>query len=82
MARKRVTAKKATKKATALSGKATALSSIEVDVDLGDLKATEEQQARLRAHLDSTLLTWVKYDLKEKTARPLIIIDHHGPPNG
>jgi hypothetical protein len=75
MARKRVTAKTAKKKASALS-------SIEVDVDLGTLTATEEQQARLRAHLDSTLLTWVKYDLKEKTARPLVIIDHHGPPTG
>jgi hypothetical protein len=74
MASKRATAK--TKK------KAAALPIIEVDVDLGSLRATEEQQARLRAHLDSTLLTWVKYDLKEKTECPLVIIDHHGPPGG
>ena len=62
--------------------KAAALPTIEVDVDLGSLTSTEEQKARLRAHLDSVLLTWVKYDLKEKIERPLVIIDHHGPPVG
>jgi len=76
MARKRATAKATAKK------KAPGLPIIEVDVDLGTLKATPEQQARLRAHLDSMLLTWVKHDLKEKTEWPLVIIDHHGHPVG
>jgi hypothetical protein len=75
MARKRTTAKATAKK------KAAALPTIEIDVDLGSLASTEEQKARLRAYLDSVLLTWLKYDLKEKTECPTVIIDHHGPPN-
>jgi hypothetical protein len=72
MARKRASAKK----------KAAALSSIEVDVDLGNLTATPEQQARLRAHLNSTLLTWVKSDLKGRLTPPIVIFDHTKPPAG
>jgi hypothetical protein len=76
MARKRATAKAPAKK------KAPAPRRIEVDVDLGSLKTTPEQEARLRAHLDSILLTWVKSDLKEKAALPIILFDHHSHPTG
>jgi hypothetical protein len=73
MAGKRVAAKKK-------SSVAPVIPTIDVDVDLGPLRATKEQEERLRAHLNSVLLTWIKYDVKEKRERPVIVIDHHGRP--
>jgi hypothetical protein len=78
MARKRVTAKVTAKKKAPVPS---VIPTIDVDVDLGTLNATEHEKERLRAHLESTLLTWVKYDVKEQHyERPVIVIDHHDHP--
>jgi hypothetical protein len=73
MARKRVAAKKKAPVASVIP-------TIGVDVDLGSMNATKVEKDRLRAHLRSILLTWVKYDVQEPYERPVIVIDHHDHP--
>jgi hypothetical protein len=55
-------------------------SGITVDVDLGSLNATAEQKARLKACLESQVITWVRSDLGKKSLPPISIPDHNGPP--
>ena len=53
---------------------------ITVDVDLGSTKATKKQIARLRACIESHVITWVRSDLGEKSLPPISIPDHGGGP--
>ena len=60
--------------------KKTTPAGITVDVDLGSTKATKKQIARLRACIESHVITWVRSDLGEKSLPPISIPDHNGPP--
>jgi hypothetical protein len=53
---------------------------ITVDVDLGSIKATDEQRARLRARLESHVITWVRSELGQKSLPQIHVPDHIGPP--
>ena len=53
---------------------------ITVDVDLGSTKATAEQRARLKAFIESQVITWVRADLGKKSLPPINIPDHGGGP--
>jgi hypothetical protein len=53
---------------------------IQVKIDLGPVKASPEQVNRLKAFLENHVLTWVKSDLKGKTAPPIVAEEFLGPP--
>jgi hypothetical protein len=53
---------------------------MEVHINLGSLKATPEQTARLKAYVSNQVVTWVKADLKNKTAPPLACFEEPIPP--
>jgi hypothetical protein len=74
MARKRATPKM----------KAAAPEQIKVDIYLGPLAetATPDQLARLKAYMENHMLTWLKSDLKEETAPPIVCEEFGGPPHG
>lgn len=71
MARKRETRKKAP-----------ARKGIKVEIDLGPVKATPQQIARLKAYVGNHLLTWVKADLKGKTSPPIVCEEFRRPAGG
>jgi hypothetical protein len=55
---------------------------ITVDVDLGSVKATAEQRARLKACIESHVITWVRSDLGKASLPPIHVPDHSGPGPG
>lgn len=67
----------ATKKAPA---KKKASAKIRVTYDLGLVKATPEQETRLRAYIHNTVITWVKSDLKNPS--PIYCADKPGGGGG
>jgi hypothetical protein len=70
MARKRAAPKK----------RAPTPTSVKVDIDLGPVKATPAQIARLKAYVGNQLLTWIKADLKEDNSPPIVCEEFHKPP--
>ncbi len=67
----------ATKKATAK--KAAPGRKIGVSIDLGSVKATKEQIARLKAHVTNHVLTWAKADAGASGV-PIIVMELPPPP--
>jgi hypothetical protein len=69
----------ATKKKPA---KRPATKKIEIMIDLGSVRATPEEIARLKAFVNNEVVTWAKYDTEAKTAA--IVTSREGaiPPSG
>jgi hypothetical protein len=53
---------------------------ITAKIYLGSTKATAEQKARLKARIESHLITWVRSELGKKSLPQINVPDHIGPP--
>ena len=52
---------------------------IKLEMDLGPIKATPEQIARLKAYLGNQVVTWVTADLKGKSSPPIVFEEFPRP---